>query len=414
MKELALDDEMGYADSSATGAHEGAKMTLTPNADQKNALLAIKEWYEARTGEPFVLGGLAGTGKTAMLPMLHDELGFRSRYVCPTWKAANVLTKKLKAAGIFTAATSIHNLIYNPRGILHEEGCGIWENPAGGCTKNPKCKQLTWQYDPKEMPQLLVVDEASMVDQKVRADIEALGCPVLYVGDHGQLPPVNGTNVFEDRKPNILLESIQRQAAGSPIIELSRIVRDGDPKWLLKAEELGFPVLQTGTQSQRRYDPREAVPPHSDPNTVYIAATNAGVDKLNAHTRRILGRGPELLVPGELVMAQNNTRKSGIFNGQQGVISEVIDSETRYVSLTMETGVSYEGPVFMKGADEVPDANRDTPVFRHSYAVTCHKAQGSEFDNVVVYLVNSRPETRQWLYTAVTRAKSKLTIVKAY
>lgn len=46
-------------------------------------------------------------------------------------------------------------------------------------------------------------------------------------------------------------------------------------------------------------------------------------------------------------------------------------------------------------------------------AVTCHKAQGSEFDNVIVYLTGSRPETSQWLYTAVTRAKSNLTFVRA-
>lgn len=391
-------------------------MPLIPNDDQERALKAIRAWYDSRPAEPFVLGGLAGTGKTAMLPMLYDsfEIKPRIRYVCPTWKAAHVLTKKLKEAGIYTSATSIHNLIYNPRGILHEENCGIWEHPAGGCTRSPKCDKLTWQFDPKEMPQLLVVDEASMVDPKTREDIEQLGCPVLYVGDHGQLPPVNGTNVFQDRQPDALLETIQRQALDSPIIPLSRIVRDGDPQWLLRAEEMGFPVLQTGPRSQRRYDPQAAVPPHSDPNTIYIAATNVGVDRLNAHTRRILGRGPEPLVPGELVMAQNNTKKNGIYNGQQGVISEVIDLETKYVRLTMETGVSYEGPLWLKGFDEVPDYDRETPIFRHSYAVTCHKAQGSEFDNVVVYLVNSRPETRQWLYTAITRAKSQLTFVKAY
>lgn len=393
-------------------------MSLTPNHDQAQALKAIQEWFDSRPTQPFVLGGLAGTGKTAMLPMLAGILKIRSRYVCPTWKAAHVLTKKLKDAGISTAATSIHNLIYNPRGVLHEEECGIWEHPAGGCTRKPKCDKLVFEFDPKEMPQLLVVDEASMVDQKIRQDIEALNCPVLYVGDHGQLPPVNGTNVFEDRKPDALLEAIQRQALDSPIIPLSRIVRDGDPQWLLKAEkEFGIQVLQTGPSSQRRYDPRAAVPPHSDPNTVYIAATNKGVDMLNAHTRRILGRGPAPLVPGELFMAQNNTRKNGIYNGQQGVIESVYEDEDfRSVRITMETGVKYEGPVWIKGLDEdrMPDNDRETPVVRHSYAVTCHKAQGSEFENVVLYLVNSRPETRQWLYTAVTRAKTNLTIVKAY
>lgn len=388
-------------------------MTLTPNADQERALKAIRTWFDDKPTQPFVLGGLAGTGKTALLPMLHADLGTHIRYICPTWKAAGVLTRKLKAAGLNSVATSIHNLIYNPRGVLHEEDCGIWEHPAGGCTKKPKCDKLVWEYDPKERPGLIVVDEASMVDQRLRADIENIDTPVLYVGDHGQLPPVNGTNIFQDRgRPDVVLEEIQRQALDSPIIPLSRLVRNGDARWLEEAEAMGFPVLQTGPLSQRRYNPLEANPPHSDPETIYIAATNAGVDRLNAHTRKILGRGPELLVPGDLVMAQDNTKRNGIFNGQQGVIEEVW--EERYVKLTMETGVPYTGPIYVKGVDEKPDHDRDTPTFRHSYAVTCHKAQGSEFENVVVYLQKARPETRQWLYTAVTRAKSRLTIVKAY
>lgn len=385
---------------------------MIPNADQAKALAAIRAWYDADPTEPFVLGGLAGTGKTAMLPMLHDSFGEytpRIRYVCPTWKAAHVLTGKLGGRG---AATSIHNLIYNPRGILHEEGCGMWEAPQDGCTM--ACKQLAWEYDPKEAPQLLVVDEASMVDNRLRNDIARLGVPTLYVGDHGQLPPVQGTSIFVDRQPDALLETIQRQALDSPIIPLSRIVRSGDRSWLAQAEEMGFPVLQTGPSSPRRYNPLEASPPHSSPNTVYIAGTNAGVDLLNKHTRRLLGRGPAPLVSGELVMAQNNNRRLGIYNGQQGVISDVRNNGFEdEVTLQMETGVTYQGPVLVKGVDEIPDHQIDIPVIRHSYAVTCHKAQGSEFDNVVVYLTGSRPETTQWLYTAVTRAKTNLTFVRA-
>lgn len=386
-------------------------MTITllePNADQAIALETIRTWYQSSPSEPFVLGGLAGTGKTAMLPMVHEMLGTRTRFVCPTWKAAHVLTRKLKDAGVYHSATSIHRLLYNPRGILHAEGCGMWTEPAKGCTQG--CKELAWEYDPKEMPQLLIVDEASMVDPWIRRDIEALGCPVLYVGDHGQLPPVKGTNVFQDREPDALLETIQRQALDSPIIPLSRIIRSAHRDWLAQAADMGFPVLATGPKSERRYNPLEAVPPHSDPNTVYIAATNRGVDILNTHTRRILGRGPADLVPGELVMLQNNDRKKNLFNGQQGVIQKVHGD--RWVDLAMETGVMYEGPVLIKGLDEIPE-RAEEPVIRHSYAVTCHKAQGSEFENVVVYLAGARPETTQWLYTAVTRAKTNLTFVRA-
>jgi ATP-dependent exoDNAse (exonuclease V) alpha subunit len=175
---------------------------------------------------------------------------------------------------------------------------------------------------------------------------------------------------------------------------------------------MGFPVLDAGPRSTLRYDPKAAVPPHSDPNTVFIAGTNAGVDKLNSLVRRVLGRGPETLVPGDLVMAQNNNRETGIYNGQQGVIKEVnkIGMFTS-IELAMETGIHYSGPVLVKGVDEIPQYT-DTPVIRHSYAMTGHKSQGSEFKNVIVYLTGSRPETTRWLYTVITRATETLTFVK--
>lgn len=387
-------------------------MTLIPNEDQQHALDAVRDWFASNPYQPFVLGGLAGTGKTALLPMIHKSMRpLRIRYVCPTWKAAHVLSTKLRAAGVYERATSIHNLIYNPRGVLHEEDCGFWQNAEAGCNMTPPCRKLCWEFDPKDRPQLLVVDEASMVDTRIREDIERLGSPTLYVGDHGQLPPIIGPSIFDDHPPDARLETIQRQALDSPIIPLSRVVRAGDRSWLDKAQQMGFTVLEAGSKSARRYDLRTAEPPHSDPNTVFITSTNAAVDRLNRLTRRTLGRGPDVLVPGDLVMAQNNSREIGIYNGQQGVITEV-GTRQRRAEIRMETGVVYEGPLLVKGVDEIP-AYAEVPVVRHSYAVTCHKAQGSEFRNVIVFLNGGRMEDSRWLYTAITRATHNLTFVRA-
>lgn len=386
---------------------------LTPNSDQERALKLIRDWYTSDPDEPFVLGGLAGTGKTALLPMLHSSFkrAPRVRYVCPTWKAAHVLSNKLKQAGMEDRATSIHNLLYNPRGVVHEEACGYWQPedfPSGVCTLN--CKKLGWEFDPKEQPELLVVDEASMVDSRLRADLELLGCPVLYVGDHGQLPPVVGQNVFQEREPDVVLEAIQRQALDNPIIPLSRIVRRGERGWLHQASKMGFEVLEAGPRATtRRYDPRVASPPHSDPETVFITSTNSAVDKLNALARRVLERGPDDLVSGDLVMFQNNLKRLGLFNGQLGVITYV---SGRHAGIQTQGGVGYSGQVLLKGVDEVPNMAQ-IPVIRHAYALTCHKAQGSEFRNVVVYLTGSRMEDPNWLYTAVTRSSDRLTFVRA-
>lgn len=378
--------------------------TLTPSPDQARALDAVQRWFKGDRSEPFVLGGLAGTGKTAMMPMVAKALGVRVRYVCPTWKAANVLSKKLNGE----RATSIHELIYNPKGILHEDECGFWSDSDNGCTMG--CKKLSWEYDPKEQPELLVVDEASMVDARTREDIARLGCPTLYVGDHGQLPPIIGSSIFVDRPLDARLEAIQRQALDSPIIPLSRIVREGSANWLTQAKHMGFPVLEAGSASAARYDLRSADPSHADPETVFIASTNKAVDRLNSVARKTLGRGPAQLVDGDLVMAQNNNKHLGIYNGQQGRVVKA--QGERIVELKMETGLPYFGAVLLKGIDELPDYAK-IPILRHSYAVTCHKAQGSEFRNVVVYLTGGRMEDRRWLYTAVTRATQKLTFVVA-
>ena len=272
----------------------------------------------------------------------------------------------------------------------------------------PLCKRLSWEFDPKDRPQLLVVDEASMVDERIRADLEQLGSPTLYVGDVGQLPPIVGSSIFDDLGCDVLLEEIQRQAQDSPIIPLSRAIRAGRPGWLQEAEALGFRVLEAGSKSARRYDLGSAQPPHGDPDTVFIAGTNRDVDRLNSLVRLRLNRGPDPLVADELVMVQNN--QHGLYNGQQGRITEVRGD--RWVKLSMETGVHYAGPVLVKGVDEIPSFSK-IPVVRHSYAVTCHKAQGSEFRNVVVYLAGSRVEDKRWLYTAVTRASHTLTFVQA-
>lgn len=381
---------------------------MKPSTDQQRALAAVQRWFKGDNREPFVLGGLAGTGKTALLPMVHEALGVRSRYVCPTWKAANVLSTKLKKQGVAERATSIHELIYNPRGILHEGECGQWSDPDSGCTMG--CKKLSWEYDPKEQPELLVVDEASMVDARTREDIARLGSPTLYVGDHGQLPPIIGSSIFADRPLDAKLEAIQRHALDSPIIPLSRIMRAGDRDWLAQAERLGFTVLESGAGSARRYDLRAAEPAHSDPETVFIASNNRAVDRLNSLTRRTLGlgRGPDQLVDGDLVMVQNNNKHLGLYNGQQGRVTKA--QGERLVTLKMETNIPYFGRVLIKGVDELPDYAK-IPIVRHSYAVTCHKAQGSEFRNVVVYLTGGRMEDKRWLYTAVTRATQQLTFV---
>src|SRR5437660_760849 len=75
---------------------------------------------------------------------------------------------------------------------------------------------------------LIVLDEVSMVDDEIAADVRSYGKKILVIGDPGQLPPVRGQGAFTRRKPDVFLSEIHRQAADSPIIRLATMARKGE------------------------------------------------------------------------------------------------------------------------------------------------------------------------------------------
>ena len=155
-------------------SYQGTDFTLED--DQYDAAKGIVKWlYEnPRMRSPYKrLSGNAGTGKSLLISYLlqaREEIFpkyMRNRpvAVCTyTWKAALVL----RARNV--NACSIHSIFYKPNGD-NEHGVTFERVPA---------------VDIREEYSMIVVDEASMVDSNTRADIEAIGLPVLYVGDNGQ------------------------------------------------------------------------------------------------------------------------------------------------------------------------------------------------------------------------------------
>lgn len=426
--------------STYTAAEKGPK-TVKPTAEQRDALHAIRDWHRdnstdpARQTRPFVLAGLAGVGKTVVATLLDDVLpGVNIRRVAPTWKAACVLNEKIPDTA--TPATSIHNLIYDPKGTRHVKRCAARVSSTNPVTGEPytvldhdlcdrDCTEVDFAFNPKEgVPGLLVVDEASMVDARTRADLESLGTPVLYVGDHGQLPPVQGRSIFAERAPDVELTQILRQDSRSPIITLSRVIRDRDPRWLSRAKDLGVPVHASGT-----YDPRGRG--HDVGSSVFIAFKNSEVDALNTRMRSLLKRDPDSPEVGDLVMCRVNLRQQRIFNGQTGVV-EAVSSTTPaprrhgeypgvHVRIRMNDGRAYAGPVAMLDSAGKTILNRPDDYaapgvhgFSYAYAMTCHKAQGSEYPHAVIQNGWLPEDSRwAWLYTAVTRAKDDLTFRSA-
>ena len=188
-------------------------MDFSPEQDR--ALKSVSKWLKQGYPQVFRLFGYAGTGKTTLAEHLLDYVDGEVYFAAFTGKAALMLRKR----GADDAST-IHSLIYHPRG---EE---VIKDKVGKSTMVP-----TFQLNPNSPVSeaaLIVIDECSMVDEDLGKDLLSFGRPVLVLGDPGQLPPISGSGFFTDQEPDILLETIHRQAEGNPIIELAHKVRRGE------------------------------------------------------------------------------------------------------------------------------------------------------------------------------------------
>ncbi|MHA2068803.1 MAG: AAA family ATPase, partial [Candidatus Thorarchaeota archaeon] len=219
------------------------EITLSP--DQATAYDAIQDWLNNPDRPYLTMGGYAGTGKTTIIKHLCEVKDDFSIHVCAlTGKAALNAGAKLQHMSNITVST-IHSFLYRP--LTDDEGNLIgWELRS---------------YNEWEKPSLIVVDEASMVTEKIFIDLLALDIPILFVGDHGQLPPItkNEDRVDDERVqahrnaagvfnlmfgPELRLEQIHRQALDSPIIRMSMMARQGT--WI-KHGDYGEGVCKTDT-----------------------------------------------------------------------------------------------------------------------------------------------------------------------
>jgi exodeoxyribonuclease V len=404
--------------------------TIELSPDQQRALDTILSWYaSARIDEDdlfhlleaatLTLGGYAGTGKTTLLGQLQQHLpGVTIHFCSYTGKAVSVLQSKLPPD---STVTTLHRLLYKPR---HQDYCKASDLPlatgAMYCAKHSpddkpceKVRKLEWlqNINPLFGINLVVVDEASMVSERIWTDLTKWGVPVLAVGDHGQLPPVKSSfNLMA--KPDIKLETILRQAEGSPIIRMATQARRFG---ILPLKDFGggCRVIRARDLGKYEVDP--------DRGDLIIAAYNRTRNGLNAAMREQLGhRGPPQV--GDIVICLRNNYEAGIFNGMRGKIHEIElqpDSESALAVIDMDWGT--DSSFYFTGSIYLPQFNRPKTLsqtgrwlslFDYGYCITAHKAQGSEADHVTV--INEHlPETdhKRWLYTAVTRAAKELIVV---
>lgn len=390
---------------------------------QQTALDRVGRWLQTRDKPVFQLAGYAGTGKTTLAKHLAASVNGRVYFAAYTGKAAHVLIK----AGVPNAST-IHKLIYNPKDKSQKRLKDLEAERAKLRTHNPVPEVLLAKVQAaidaeltnlaRPMFQLnleselngaalVVVDEYSMIDEQMGNDLLSFGVPILALGDPGQLPPVKGVSFFRD-KPDLLLTEIHRQAADNPIIWMSREVREG------RDLEPG----QYGESTVAQY--RHAKPTLAEKvlgTEQLLVGRNATRQSSNNRARELLGRTDALPKLGDKLVCLRNNHEIGLLNGQLWKCRADSVFDGNYVLLDIETEDGLQVDVdahadYFHGKQPDYWAKKDAEEFDYGYALTVHKSQGSQWNNVLLFDEWYGRDRRQWLYTAITRAAERIDIVQ--
>ena len=379
------------------------KQPMKFSPEQDDALGAVNAWLKAGNSPVFRLFGYAGTGKTTLARHFADGVDGDVQFAAFTGKAAQVMRSK----GASNAKT-IHSLIYRPRG---EEEV---EDEVTGKKGMAPMFAINRQSDVAKA-KLIIVDECSMVDEALGRDLLSFGTPVLVLGDPGQLPPISGGGFFTDADPDFLLTEIHRQAAENPIIKLAMDVRDG--KEIMYGD----------------YGPTARVISKAEVTTDAVVEADQVLVGINRTRRRYNQRLRELKgftaaypQAGDKLVCLRNDPAKGLLNGSLWkVMSSSKETSKPGVSLLVspDDGDTDRGVAkikLLKAAFDTPDEEVPWQLkkrfddFDYGYALTTHKAQGSQWNNVVLFDESYafRDMKDRWLYTAITRAAERITIVK--
>lgn len=413
-------------------------MSIQWSPQQQEAIDAGRRWLDApkhAVSPVFYLAGYAGSGKSTLAEEFNRHIGGGALAGAYTGKAASVMRKKGLAN-----ATTIHRLIYDPVGSdaeaqfkeLKKELEGLERGEASDLA--PQARQLRIEAlrrqmrsieDDARQPKfvlkdeselssapLLILDECSMVSQDMAEDLLSFGCRVLVLGDPAQLPPVRGTGYFTDRQPDVLLTEIHRQAQDNPILRLATLARQG--------KEITFGEWESPSGSARvvkRVTADEAL--RAD---MVLCGTNNKRQAINRRHRDLGGHVHPMPELGERLCCLKNNHDLGLQNGTLWTVTQT-DAQwapgesTIYLHVRPEEGgtdigIPVEAPLFYN--DQEKPAWSSNELFTWGYALTCHKAQGSQWDNIVAFDDwPSHRSYREWLYTLITRAATELTLVRS-
>lgn len=398
--------------------------------EQDAALRAVDRWFrDPDAPQVFRLFGYAGSGKTTLARHFAENVDGTVLFAAYTGKAAHVMRQK----GCYGAST-IHSLIYHTReksraAIAEIEASMTRLREAGG-EQTPEFAELAVRLERERLSlsqptfklntasdilhaSLVVIDECSMIDGRMGEDLLWYGTKVLVLGDPAQLPPVAGTGFFTDHTPDFMLTDIHRQARDNPIIHLATTVRNGGR---LELGHYGDSVVRS--RSGGPVDPAEVMAADQ-----VLVGKNVTRHASNARVRTLLGRDSTYPVIGDRLVCLRNNHDKGLLNGQiwhakfpgpvyeDKLILDVYSDDNAEFALS---GLLCHAHHFEGTGKTLTWWERsEAEEFDYGYALTVHKAQGSQFENVFLFDESGvfREDARRWLYTGITRAAEKLTVV---
>ncbi len=417
---------------------------------QDRALVACNAWLDRwrggdRSQQVFYLAGFAGSGKTTMAQHLAKDVDGRVLFCAYTGKAAHVLASK----GC-PGATTTHRMIYLNAGdpptkeqitklrekLVEARRVGADESatPAARQLADDDAKRLAEQVPRMEQDaqrngprfklnpdsdaayaSLIVVDECSMIDSRVGTDLESFGVPILVLGDPAQLPPVGGGGHFTNREPDVLLDEVHRQGKDSPILWLATQIRNNRRIDYGNVGE-GCDVVRWGS---------EGILDRALVADQILVGRNKTRHATNDRMRQLrnLGDGTARIpLAGERVICLRNDHEAGLMNGSLWDVQTAIAADDHTVNMVIRSAEDPGAPIAVcawlahfagREAEITPFVRRDHQEFAFGYAITVHKAQGSAWPNVLVFDESSSfQDGWRHLYTAITRASERLTLVR--
>jgi exodeoxyribonuclease-5 len=388
------------------------------SSDQQQALDTILQWFASKdSGRQYItLGGYAGTGKTTLISVLRSKLKefdkkkpLKVAFCSFTGKATRVMQQKLEEANSMQngdSVSTIHSLIYSP--LVDNQG-----------------EISGWDLKKSLPVDLIIVDEASMVDKFIWQDLRSFNLPILAVGDHGQLPPINGNfNLME--APDIKLEKIHRQAQDNPIIKLSITARETGR---VETGRFGDGVAKLKRSQPDTREMIEDVFIGFNDETLVLCGYNRTRVELNNYIRSLqnqdLASMTNTPAAGDRVICLRNNHKKQIYNGMLGRVKSLEAHNDRAYFATIEfdgerntyTGLISKSQFNSTKTEKPFRLGKETvDLFDYGYALTVHKAQGSQARRVVLF-EQRFPQMednmwKRWLYTGITRAEHELYLIE--